>query len=349
MTHPSGWPTVIKRALLIAVVTITSVAATVSASPAESISETSAAAGVAAPTSAAASLGFQDHAVTANGIRLHYVTVGEGEPVLLLPGWPQSWYAWRWVMKTLAGSGRKVYALDPRGFGDSDKPATGYDLETAANDVHAFIQALGLSAPGGVDILSHDVGTWIAYAHASAYPKDVHRLVLSEALIPGTAPPPATPTDGQNVKSWHFGFNRLNDLPEMLVAGHERAYLTWLFSNKSVRSWMIDPVALDEYVRVFSAPGAARAGFEYYRQAFSETGQAQLGERVRHKLGMPVLTIGGQGSLGASMLKNVQPLAVRAEGVVLDGCGHYLPEECHLEFAKAVSDFWRRSPGSASK
>jgi pimeloyl-ACP methyl ester carboxylesterase len=309
-------------------------------SPAAAASNTTSA----APASVAASFGFADHSVMANGVRLHYVTIGKGEPVLLLPGWPESWYAWRSVMKELAASGREVYALDPRGFGDSEKPASGYDLATSSDDVHAFIAAIGLARAGGIDIVSHDVGTWIAYAHASAHPQDVRRLVLSEALIPWTAPPAPTPSDTQNIKSWHFGFNRLNDLPETLVQGHERAYLTWLFSNKSVRGWTIDPVALDEYVRVFSAPGAARAGFDYYREAFNTSGMTQMKTRLAHKLPMPVLTLGGEGSLGPNMLLNLQPLAENVHGEVVSGCGHYLPEECPIEFTQAVSDFWRQMP-----
>jgi pimeloyl-ACP methyl ester carboxylesterase len=302
----------------------------------------------AAPASVAASLGFVDHSVMANGVLLHYVTSGKGEPVLLLPGWPESWYAWRFVMKQLVASGREVYALDPRGFGDSEKPASGYDLATSSDDIHAFIQATGLVHAGGIDIVAHDVGTWIAYAHASAHPEDVRRLVLTEALIPWTAPPAATPSDAQNIKSWHFGFNRLNDLPETLVEGHERAYLAWLFANKSVRGWTIDPAALNEYVRVFSAPGAARAGFDYYREAFNASGMKQMKMRLPHKLPMPVFTLGGEGSLGPNMLLNLQPLAENVRGEIIAGCGHYLPEECASEFTRAVSDFWRQVPSPQS-
>ncbi|HEY0687294.1 MAG TPA: alpha/beta hydrolase [Steroidobacter sp.] len=302
----------------------------------------------AAPTSVAASFGFADHSVIANGVRLHYVTVGKGEPVLLLPGWPQSWYAWRFVMKDLAASGREVYALDPRGFGDSEKPAGGYDLATASDDVHAFIQAAGLARASGIDIVSHDVGSWIAYAHASAHPEDVRSLVLSEALIPWTAPAAATPSDAQNTRSWHFGFNRLNDLPEILVQGHERAYLAWLFANKSVRGWTIDPAALDEYVRVFSLPGAARAGFDYYREAFNASGMSQMKARLGRKLPMPILTLGADGSLGPNMRLNLQPLAENVRGEVIANCGHYLLEECPSEFTRAVADFWRQLPGRPS-
>lgn len=302
------------------------------------------AAAQAAPVPQAATTEFAHHSVTANGVRLHYVTAGRGEPVLLIPGWPQSWYAWRNVMRHLAADGRMAVAIDPRGFGDSDKPATGYDLGTAAADIHAFIEAAGLARPGGMDVVSHDVGSWIAYMHASTYPQDVRRLVLSEAAIPGTVPPSGAPSDAGNVKTWHFGFNRLDDLPERLVQGRERPYLTWLFANKAVRGWRIDAAAIDEYVRVFSAPGAARTGFDYYRQAFNEAGQAHIKARTAHKLAMPVFTLAGSGSLGAAMLDNVKPLAENVSGVVLDNCGHYLPEECDTEFANAVRAFWRSVP-----
>src|SRR5262249_29693095 len=116
------------------------------------------------------------HVVRVDGLRDHYVTAGAGEPVVLIPGWPGSWIAWRKVIPLLVKAGRQVYALDPRGFGDSDKPEGGYDLDTAARDLHGFLAATGLSRPGGVDIVAHDVGTWIGHAHAAMFPGAVKRL-----------------------------------------------------------------------------------------------------------------------------------------------------------------------------
>lgn len=112
---------------------------------------------------------FQHGTTAVNGVRLHYVESGNtegssGPPVLLLPGWPQSWYAWRLVMPTLAASGRRVIALDPRGMGDSSRPANSYDMQTVAADVHGFIEALGLIDNGPIDVVGHDLGTWIGYA-----------------------------------------------------------------------------------------------------------------------------------------------------------------------------------------
>jgi alpha/beta hydrolase fold len=131
------------------------------------------------------------HVVRVNGVRFHYVVAGSGEPVVLLPGWPESWIAWRKMIPLLTASGRQVHVLEPRGFGDSDKPQTGYDFDTAARDLHDFLVATGLNRPGGVDIVAHDVGTWIAHAHAVTYPGDVKRLVLTEAPILGVSPLPS--------------------------------------------------------------------------------------------------------------------------------------------------------------
>jgi pimeloyl-ACP methyl ester carboxylesterase len=299
-------------------------------------------------TSAAQSLGFVDHYVTANGIRFHYVTAGKGDPVLLIPGWPESWYAWRFVMKQMAAAGREVYAMDPRGMGDSAAPSTGYDLATSAQDVHAFIQAVGLGRPGGVDIVAHDVGNWFAYADANAYPKDVRRLVLSEAPLPGILRLPPAPSDVQNLHVWQFSFNRLPDIPEVLVQGHERAYLDFLFKTKATKTAVFDSTAVDEYTRVFLLPGIAHASFEYYRQALNESGLKQLQAWEAQKIAMPVFTIGGSDGLGDGMLKSWQPYAANISGVVLGGCGHFLAEECPDDYTRAVFGFWRQVPGGAT-
>ena len=281
-----------------------------------------------------------------NGIRIHYAVAGQGEPVLLLHGWPESWIAWRHVMPLLAKSGRRVWAIDLRGFGDSDKPANGYDLDNVARDIHEFILAQGLAAGGhGVDVVAHDLGTWAAHALAANHPSDVRRLVLSEALLPALAPPATgVPDEAANLRTWHFAFNRLDDLPELLVQGREREYLTFLFQTKTLRRWRIDAPTLDEYVRQFAAPGAARASFDYYRVNYSAAGLAQARARGDKSLPMPVLAIGASGGVGGALLKTLQPVVADVQGVVLDDCGHFLPDECPDEFAHAVTTFWVSRP-----
>lgn len=287
------------------------------------------------------------HMVRVDGVRFHYVTAGSGEPVVLLPGWPESWIAWRRVVPLLVAAGRAVTVLDPRGFGDSDKPAGGYDLDTAAGDLHGFLAATGIARSGGVDIVAHDVGTWIALAHAAAFPGEVRRLVVTESAIPGVSPygPPGVPSEAINLKSWQFPFNRLIDLPEILVQGHERDYLSWIFATKSTRAYAIEPAALDEYVRVFAAPGGARAGFDWYRAAFSPEGLAQAKLRATRRLPMPVLALGGKDGVGDGLRATVATLGDHVTGGGIgEGCGHFLPEECPEELTAAILAFWRETP-----
>ena len=290
----------------------------------------------------------EHHVAKIEGTHFHYVTAGTGDPVLLLPGWPESWIAWRKVLPLLVRAGRQVVVLDPRGFGESDKPADGYDLDTAAHDLHGFLEMANLRTAGGIDVVAHDVGTWIAHAHAVTYPADVRRLVLTESNIPGVTSfaSAALPDEMANLKSWQFAFNRLNDLPEILVQGHERAFLTWIFATKSVRSYAMEAIALDEYTRQYSAPGAMRAGFAWYRANFNAQGLAQAKMRAAKRLTMPTLALGGSDGVGDTLRATVATIGDRVEGGAIGiGCGHFLPEECPNELIDAVFKFWRSTSG----
>src|SRR5271166_6257443 len=309
-------------------------------------------------TSALAQSQIEHHIAKIDGTRFHYVTAGTGDPVLLLPGWPESWIAWRKVLPLLVGAGRSVVVLDPRGFGESDKPAGGYDLDTAARDLHSFLEATNLATAGGIDIIAHDVGTWIAHAHAANNPADVRRLVLTESNIPGVTSfaSAGIPNETANLKTWQFGFNRLNDLPEVLVQGHEREYPTWIFATKSTRSYAIEPAAIEEYTRQYSAPGAMRTGFAWYRVNFDADGVAQAKVRAAKRLTMPVLALGGSDGVGDALRATVATIGDRVQGGSImprqqtghmngsDGCGHFLPEECPDELTEAVLKFWQSTP-----
>lgn len=287
---------------------------------------------------------FHHGVAVVNGTKLHYVEGGRdasGDAVLLIPGWPQSWYAWRFVMPALVAAGHRVVALDLRGMGDSDHPLEGYDSKTVASDIHAFAGSLGLAHNGRLHVVGHDVGAWMAYAHAADWPGDVRTLTLMEAALPGiTAPAPGgIPTDDGNMRSWHFAFNRIPDLPEILVQGHERAYLSWLFGQKSVKGYVFTPDALDEYVRVFSQPGGARAAFSYYRTAFSSSGLQQNRLRAASHLPMPVLALGGQHSVGGGMLNTAKLVASDVTGVTIPDAGHFVLEESPSEVSEAILAF----------
>jgi pimeloyl-ACP methyl ester carboxylesterase len=219
----------------------------------------------------------------------------------------------------------------------------GYDSKTIAADIHAFVESRSLARDGKLHVAGHDVGGWMAYAHAADWPQDVRTLTVMEAALPGITPPapPGIPSDDGNMRSWHFAFNRLSDLPEMLVQGHERAYLAWLFAKKSNKGYVFTPDALDEYARVFSQPGGARAAFSYYRVAFSDSGLQQNRLRATTRLLMPVLAVGGQYSVGDGMLNTMKLVTTDVRGVNVPGAGHFVLEESPSEVAQAMLEFVR--------
>ena len=284
---------------------------------------------------------FHHDTVVIEGVRLHFVEGGSGTPILLLPGWPQSWYAWRYVMPLLARAGRRVIALDPRGMGDSDRPASGYEMRSVAAELHDFVEALKLAANGPVDIVGHDMGVWIGYAYAAEWPDDVKRLAVFDAALPGITPPaPAgIPSAEANVRTWHLAFNRLDDLPEMLLQGREREFLTWLFRAKSARPWTITPADLGEYVRVNAAPGATRAALSYQRHTLGPEGIAHSRSRAARKLAMPVLAFGADAGGGATLPDTMPLIAEDVRGGVFAGCGHYVAEEAPRAVAEQIISF----------
>ena len=284
---------------------------------------------------------FHHDTAVIKGVRLHFVEGGTGAPIVLLPGWPQSWYAWRYVMPMLAKAGRHVIALDPRGMGDSDRPASGYDMRIVAAEVHGFVEALGLTANGPLDIVGHDLGTWIGYAYAAEHPSDVKRFAVFDALLPGITPPPPPGISlaETNLKTWQLAFNRLDDLPEILLQGRERELLTWLFQNKSTRPWTITPADLGEYVRVNAAPGATRAALSYYRHYLGPEDIAETRARAERKLAMPVLAFGADSGVGAMVLDTMRLAAADVRGGVFADCGHYMAEEAPRAVAEQIIRF----------
>lgn len=280
-------------------------------------------------------LGFKSEYAEVNGVRLHYVEGGEGRKTLLLiPGWPQTWYVWRKVMPALAKDYR-VIAVDTRGMGDSSRPESGYDTETAANDLSDLMRRLDVER---YSVIGHDVGMWIAYPLAARHSEAVDKLVVTEALIPGITPtPPMLLPPDANAGLTQFMFNQLRDLPEFLVAGREAPYMRWVVDHLAYRP---DRVAIDEYIRAYSVPGAMKAGFAYYR-AIPQTVQENQ-ELRKSKLAMPVLAIGGAIGAGKTTIDTMKLVSDHVEGFMVEDCGHYTPEECPDQFLKLVKSFLAR-------
>ncbi len=270
-----------------------------------------------------------DHAVV-NGLDWHFVQIGphHSPPVILLPGWPETWYAWRRLMPLLADRGKHVIAFDLPGMGETDflPEGTTYDASRIADLLYQALRSLGFAQ---VDLVAHDLGCWVAYSLATSFPQMVRRLGLLEAAVPGISPPFDL---SKAPKVFQFYFNAVPELPEMLTRGKERELLSWLFRTKSADANAIGPEDLDEYMRSYSDPRRMAAGFAYYRAVPMNIQKHQTAPA----LAMPTLALGGEKGVGMALYQSLRDRAESLTGGMLEGCGHYLPEECPRELADHV-------------
>lgn len=280
---------------------------------------------------------FRDRFAEVNGIRLHYVLGGpEGGPlVVLLHGWPQTWYTWRKVMPPLAHAGYRTLAIDYRGAGDSDKPPSGYDKATMAADVRALVHQVGASQ---VNLVGRDIGVMVAYAYAAQWPGEVRTLTMLDVPIPAT-------TAWYEAKSkpdpelWHFGLFQQRDVAEMLVRGHEYQFIRDFYRKRAFRPVADQDIAV--YATAYAAPGGLRAGFELYR-AFPED-ERRFAEFQKRKLSMPVLALAGDKSNGETEAAMAREIASDVRGGVAPDTGHWLPDE-NPEFLAAQLLSFLREP-----
>ena len=265
---------------------------------------------------------FEHHSAQVNGVRLHYVTIGSGPAVMLLHGWPQTWFEWGHVMELLAAD-YTVIAPDIRGFGYSGKPAAGYDAATIVADLEALRDHLGLDE---LTVVGHDWGAVFAYSYAASHRESVKALGIIEMALPGVGvmEPAMVPVAGGNFL-WHMGFQSVPDVPELLISGKERPYLRWFFEHFAYDPSAIGADELDEYVAAITQVGALRAGLAVY-QDFYATGE-QVATLARTPLTIPVRAYGGQACLGPLTLQSVQVAAPQAQGGVIERCGHWAAEE----------------------
>lgn len=276
------------------------------------------------------------HYADLSAVRMHYVTAGEGEPLVLLHGWPQSWYEWRPVIDRLAPHYR-IIAPDLRGLGDTSIPVDGYDKKTIAEDVWQLVHGhLGITR---FLLVGHDWGGPTAYSLAAHHAEAVRKLAILDVTIPGDG----SPNISQGGKRWHHAFHQTPDLPEELIAGREDIYLGWFYRNYPHRPDAIPADAIAEYLRCYRRPGAMTAGFAYYRNIPRDVAyNAEL--IARFKLPMPVLALGGAQSWGRRMevVESLRRVAVNVEGGMLEACGHFMPEEQPDELCTRLRQFFSK-------
>lgn len=278
---------------------------------------------------------FASYLVDTGSTQLHAVIGGSGAPLLLIAGWPQSWYAWRHLMPALSER-FTVIAVDTRGQGRSAKPADGYDMDTLADDVLAMMDVLGHDR---FSLVGHDAGMMVGYAMAVKSPDRVERAALGECRIPGVSPsPPLIMDDGRmSERLWHFAFNRVSEVNELLVEGREHIYFDYQFRTKAATTDGIPKYARDHYVDLVRQPGALHASFNFYRAMDKSIVQAR--RHMQTRLTMPVLSFAGAMSLGPLQEQELRILADDVTAVIIPGSGHYPAEEQPEALLSALTDF----------
>ncbi|WP_207956245.1 alpha/beta fold hydrolase [Rubrobacter marinus] len=273
-----------------------------------------------------------------NGVRLHYMTAGSGEPVLLLHGVPKTSYHWRHVVPLLTPH-YTVIVPDMRGLGDSQHPTSGYDMRNVAEDFAELMTTLGHER---FRLVGEDWGAAAAYQLAAAYPERVEQLVYQEMILPGFGLEEYSFLTAENVNTyvwlWHINFYAVPDFPELLITGREREYFSYFIKHETKDPSAITPDALDEYIRCYSSPGGLRCMFEIYRATLEDAEQNR--EAAKTKLPMPVLAVGGKDFIGEDNERQMREVAEDVRGVIFPW-GHQLAEECPEDLAGAYLEFFR--------
>jgi pimeloyl-ACP methyl ester carboxylesterase len=277
---------------------------------------------------------FTSRYVDTGEVHLHAVIGGDGPPLLLVHGWPETWYAWRLVMPALARD-FQVVAVDQRGVGLSDKPEDGYDTGTQANDMVALMQALGHQR---FAMYGTDTGMPIAYAVAADHPDRLERLVVSEAVIAGVTPsPPLLVPAALNERLWHLAFNRLPKVNEQLVRGREEIFFGAEFAGSAGTNKLPDKVVNYYIDTLASNPEALRGSFGQYRAFDASIAQNQ--QRKARPLTLPVLAIGAVEGLGQGVLDTMKLVAEDVQSVIIPGSGHWVAEQAPEQLLAALTAF----------
>ncbi|WP_245601910.1 alpha/beta fold hydrolase [Hamadaea tsunoensis] len=279
--------------------------------------------------------GFTEQKVSVGTVGINYVRGGSGPTLVLVHGFPQTWYEWRGLLPELAKH-YTVIAPDLRGAGGSDAPAGGYDKKTMADDIHRLLVKLGLNHD--IRLVGHDIGTMVAYAYAAAHPGEVTKLVLSEAPIPDANLYTFPSLTDKGPGAWHFGFFSLtNGLPEQLVQGREEVWVDRFTDSLEVQKNAIGPVEVREFARYLRDPAHLKASFGWFR-AFP----ADIADNLTYaevKLTMPVLAIGADGSLRDTEETQVRQYATNVTGAVIANSGHWIYEEHPAELTRLLLTF----------
>lgn len=298
-----------------------------------------------ASTPAGATLpGVTHHLADVNGTQLHYVAAGtDGSPILLVHGWPETWWAFRKLIPLLTPAHR-VFALDLRGFGDSGNADTEYGEAVSAEDLHHLVEHIGA---GPVHVLCQDISGGTGFRFAATHPEDVISFTGVETTLAGFGFEALA--DVNNHGSWHVGFLGAPGIAGMLLPGHERELLTdWAFPLMNGTQGSIGESDIGEFVRSYARPNAWRGTEGLYRGVFTDGGATKaLAES--HPIAVPVLTVEAAGHGDITELTFRQVTAGEVTAVRLDGVGHLIAQEAPEALAATVLEFTERVDDSGPR
>ncbi len=276
---------------------------------------------------------FRSTHAEVNGTRLHYVTGGTGEPLVLLPAWPQTWWEYRKIMPRLAERYR-VIVVEVRGMGSSGKPPGGYDKKTMARDVYELVRALGHR---DVNIAGHDIGAMVAFSFAANHPDATRGVALLDVAHPDESryEMRLVPRPGAGFNMWWWAFNLVPGLPEQLLAGRAWYLVDWLYGNSLVDPGAIGPRDRAIYARAYDTPAAIRATNGWYQAFHQDIADLKTYGRVT----APMLGIACP--LNHDRLARVLPEQGTDVRVVrVENSSHWIPEEQPELVAELLTDFF---------
>ncbi|WP_191094206.1 alpha/beta fold hydrolase [Nocardia colli] len=268
---------------------------------------------------------FEHEFADVDGVRMHYVKGGTGTPVVLIHGWPQTWFGWWPIMPALAEQ-HTVYAVDLPGLGDSTGSPTGYDKATLARYVHTLIaDRLGIR---DARVIGHDFGAAVAFQYAAQFPADTARLGYLDLPLPG----PAIDASTYRTLSWHIAFHAQPRVPEAVVSDDVRDYLALFypqvsyggtaFGGTSDHSPFTD-TEITEYARTYSRPEALTGGFNLYRTLDKDVTDTIAVAPTS----VPTLLMAAQGQVAAIQATAAPRMTNIVRAVDVPHAGHWLVEE----------------------
>jgi pimeloyl-ACP methyl ester carboxylesterase len=273
--------------------------------------------------------GFATKNANVDGLKLHYTMGGHGPAVVLLHGFAETSRMWMPILPVL-GEKFTVIAPDLPGIGDSSIPAKGINMKTAAINIHSLVRSLGIEK---ARVVGHDIGLMVAYAYAAQFPAEVEKLVVMDAFLPGVE---GWEPIYNNPSIWHFRFN--GPKPEALVAGREPIYFSFFWDDLAAdKNRSLPQADRKAHIDAYSRPGRMRAAWQYF-VSWPQTAK-DFAELSRTKLTMPVMSIGGEKSLGKELAQQMKLVATNVTVIVLPDAGHWILEERPKETTDALVKF----------